>query len=89
MRLKILLYSRFGENAGKTPVDLAKLQNKQVTLVSSDGYTQEDIQEIVWLAGKRKITLKWLVTSVIDSSEIEKKMEALENGKELRVVVHP
>lgn len=86
---KILLFSRFGKAGTTVPTDLTEIQRKQITLIASDGYTKEDIQEILWLTSKRKITLKWLVTSVIDPDEIEKKIDAIEKGKELRVVVHP
>lgn len=86
---KILLFSRFGEIGENIPINITEIQRKQITIIGSDGYTKEDVQEILWLASKRKITLKWLVTSVIDPDDIRKKAEELEKGKELRVVVHP
>ena len=86
---KILLFSRLDEAGRAVPVDLTKLAEKQVQLVTSDGYTREDIQQIIWLAGKRKVTLKWLVTSVIEPDEWESKKADAAEGRELRIVVHP
>lgn len=86
---KILLFSRFGENGSAVEVDLKAIQEKQLQLISSDGYTVEDLKQVLWLASKRKITLKWMITSVCDAEEMPKKMEALEKGKELRIVIHP
>ena len=86
---RLLLFSRFGDAGTAVPINAAELQRKQLQLVASDGYTREEIQEILWLAGKRKITLKWLVTSVITPDEIAKKAEEAAKGKELRIVVHP
>lgn len=86
---KIILFSRFGEKGTSVPVDLTALQEKQLQLAAYDGYTKEDVEEVLWLASKRKINLKWMVTSVVDPEDLPKKMEALRNGKELRLVVHP
>ena len=86
---KILLFSRFGKKGETVSLNISEVQKKQLQIIASDGYTKEEIQEILWLAGKRKITLKWLVTSVIPPEEIEKKAEEAANGKELRIVVHP
>lgn len=86
---KIVLFSRFGEKGRQVPVDLTALQAKQLQLLSYDGYTRQDVEEVLWLASKRKINLKWMVTSVVDVTEAAKKMEACRDGKELRVVVVP
>lgn len=86
---KIVLFSRFGEKGTQVAVDLTALQEKQLQLAAYDGYTKEDVEEVLWLASKRKINLKWMVTSVVDPEDVPKKMEAIRSGKELRVVVHP
>ena len=86
---KILLFSRFGEKGTAVPLDLAVLQKKQLRIESYDGYDAEDVREVLWLAGKRKINLKWMVTSVIDAAELPKKLEAVRSGKELRIAVRP
>lgn len=86
---KVVLFSRFGEKGRQVPVDLATLQEKQLRLLAFDGYTKEDVEEVLWLASKRKINLKWMVTSVVDPEDVPKKMDAIHSGKELRVVVHP
>lgn len=86
---KIILFSRFGQKGENVPVDLKAMQEKQLQLAACDGYTREDVEEVLWLASKRKINLKWMVTSVVDPEDLPKKMETIRNGKELRVVVHP
>lgn len=86
---RLLLFSRFGLAGAAVPMDLATLQKKQITILTSDGYELEDVREALWLVSKRKINLKWLVTSVVDVEQAEKKLNECCRGKELRVVVKP
>lgn len=85
----VLLFSRFGQEGRQAALNLTAIQEKQLRVLTSDGYGKEDLLEVLWLASKRKINLKWMITSVVDAADLDKKLEAARAGKELRVAAHP
>ena len=84
---KIVIFSRF--ESPDAQLDLSIIQKKELSLCGTDGYERRHLEAVLRLAGRRKISLKWLVTKECDLHGVEQALEEIRCGKQLKVVLHP
>lgn len=84
---KIVIFSRFVNPDAQ--LDFGIIQKKELSVCGTDGYERKHLEAVLNLAGRRKISMKWLVTKESDLYGVDKALEEIRDGKQLKVVLHP